>query len=114
MAENASEPFTRPSLLLRIRDPGDTESWNTFVEVYGPLIHRYGRSRGLQWADAENVTQEVFTKVAQAIRTFDYRPEQGRFRDWLGTVTCNEIKRFLKKEIRAVRGRGGPSGEESG
>jgi RNA polymerase sigma-70 factor (ECF subfamily) len=93
-------------LLQRIRDPRDSASWNSFVEVYGPLVYRHCRRRGLQHSDAEDVTQEVFARVNQAIRTFAYRPETGRFRDWLGTITVNEVKRFLKKESGAVRSPG--------
>src|SRR5262249_53165515 len=55
-------------------------------------------------------TQEVFAQVSQSIRAFDYRPDLGRFRDWLGTVTRHEIQRFLKKEARAARG-GDPAAE---
>jgi RNA polymerase sigma-70 factor (ECF subfamily) len=93
-------------LLLRIRDPRDAQAWQTFVDVYGRLVYRHCRSRGLRHEDAENVTQEVFALVSRAIRGFDYRPELGRFRDWLGTVTRNEINRSLKKESRAARGGG--------
>jgi RNA polymerase sigma-70 factor (ECF subfamily) len=93
--------------LLRVRDPRDAQTWQTFVHVYGRLVYRHCRGRGLRHEDAENVTQEVFALVGRAIRGFDYRPERGRFRDWLGTVTRNEINRFRKKESRAARGGGG-------
>jgi RNA polymerase sigma-70 factor (ECF subfamily) len=93
-------------LLLRIRDPRDTEAWQTFVEVYGRLVYRHCRNKGLRHQDAENATQEVFAKVSQAIRAFDYRPDLGRFRDWLGTVTRHEVQRFLKKEARAAHAGG--------
>ena len=39
MADVSSDPNTRPSLLLRLREPGDREAWNTCVDVYGPLIY---------------------------------------------------------------------------
>jgi RNA polymerase sigma-70 factor (ECF subfamily) len=100
-------------LLLRIRDPRDAEAWQTFVDVYGRLVYRHCRTRGLGHQDAENVTQEVFAHVSRSIRGFDYRPEIGRFRDWLGTVTRNEINRFLKKESRAARGGGGDEGGQA-
>ena len=32
---------TSPSLLLRIRDHNDRESWQHFCDVYGPLIYGY-------------------------------------------------------------------------
>ena len=106
MAGNSSGSPTRPSLLLRIREPHDAEAWETFVRVYGPLIYRHCRGRGLQDADAAEVTQEVLLQVSRSIRKFDYRPDYGRFRDWLGTITVNEVKRFLKKESGAVRSPG--------
>jgi RNA polymerase sigma-70 factor (ECF subfamily) len=106
MAANSSGSSTRPSLLLRIRDPRDTDAWQTFVEVYGRLVYRHCRGKGLRHQDAENVTQEVFAQVSQSIRAFEYRPDRGRFRDWLGTVTRHEVHRFMKKETRAAQAGG--------
>lgn len=111
MAGNSSGSLTRPSLLLRIRDPRDDEAWATFVDVYGRLVYRHCRGRGLSHEDSENVSQEVFAQVSQSIRGFDYQPDLGRFRDWLGTVTRNEINRLFKKEGRVVHGRGGVEDE---
>jgi RNA polymerase sigma factor (sigma-70 family) len=111
MAANSSGSSTRPSLLLRVRDPRDAEAWQTFVDVYGRLVYHHCRRRGLGHEDAENVTQEVFARVGQSIGRFDYRPEVGCFRGWLGTVTRNEINRFLKKDARAVHGSGGVAGD---
>jgi len=31
---------TEPSLLIRIRDAEDQESWSEFLAIYEPLIHR--------------------------------------------------------------------------
>lgn len=107
MPEDESALHTRPSLLLRIRDPKDAEAWRTFVEIYTPLIYGYCRHHGLQEADAADVTQEVLVKVAGAIGSFEYRPERGRFRDWLGTVTRGELVRFLGKARKGGRGAGG-------
>jgi hypothetical protein len=80
---------TQPSLLLRIRDAFDAESWRTFVSIYAPLIYRSCRRRGLQDADAADVGQEVLAQVARSIREFEYQPGRGRFRDWLGSVVRN-------------------------
>ncbi len=106
MANTSSGSPTRPSLLLRIREPRDTESWTTFVAVYGPLIYRHCLRRGLQHADAEDVTQQVFAQVHRSIRQFEYKPAQGRFRDWLGVVTRHKIARFLKKQAGEVQAAG--------
>jgi RNA polymerase sigma factor (sigma-70 family) len=84
-------PDTRPSLLLRVRDASDAESWRQFETAYGDLILRYCRRRGLQLADAEDVRQIVLTKLARALRHFEYDPARGRFRDYLGLCVRNTI-----------------------
>jgi RNA polymerase sigma factor (sigma-70 family) len=106
MVDSGSGFPTRPSLLLRLRDPKDAEAWRAFVEVYGRLVYGHCRRRGLGHEDAEDVTQKVFVRIAEAIRTFDYQPDVGRFRAWLGTVVRNEINRFLKKDSKNIRGQG--------
>ena len=85
---------TSASLLLRVRDPAKREAWGTFELLYGPLIRRSCRRRGLQEADAADVSQEVMTRVAKSIRGFDYVPERGKFRTWFGTITTNEVRSF--------------------
>jgi RNA polymerase sigma-70 factor (ECF subfamily) len=101
MSEAFSGPGTRPSLLARLYDAQDAEAWQTFVATYGPLIHRYGRYKGLQEADAADVTQAVLGRVLHSMRGgFKYQAERGRFRDWLGTVTYREVVRFLRRQAR--------------
>src|SRR5579884_2286929 len=95
------EPATSPSLLLRVCDPQDTAAWSLFVDVYGPLVYRHSRARGLVHEDAEDVTQEVFARVSTAIRTFEYRPEIARFRTWLLTIVRRETARCHQKNGRA-------------
>jgi RNA polymerase sigma factor (sigma-70 family) len=108
MNENESTPQTRPSLLVRIRDVHDGESWREFVDTYTPLVYRYCRRKGLQDADAADVAQEVLTEVARCIRRFEYQPERGRFRDWLGTIARRRLARFLER-----KGRGPAAGGDS-
>jgi RNA polymerase sigma factor (sigma-70 family) len=112
MNDRHSELHTRPSLLLRIRDAADTTSWTTFIEIYGPVVYRYCRKRGLQDADAADVVQEVMSQVARSIRGFEYQPELGRFRDWLGAVTRSKLARFFRKQGQQVPASG--EGDEKG
>jgi RNA polymerase sigma-70 factor (ECF subfamily) len=101
-----SEPTTRPSLLLRLRDPMDERAWGEFVEIYGPLIHRLARRRGLQDADAADLVQEVFRAVAGAIERYDPDPAKGSFRAWLSTIARNLIINLLDAQRRHPRGTG--------
>src|SRR5690349_11723161 len=87
-------PSTKASLLARLRKGKDTGAWNLFVDLYTPVIYRFSRQRGLQHADAEEVTQAVMAKVFVSIDKFTYCPERGRFRNWLGVVAIREISAF--------------------
>ena len=100
---------TRPSLLVRIRDARDREAWGQFVEIYAPLVYDMARRRGLQDADAADLTQEVLRSVSGAIGRLDYDPGRGTFRSWLFTVTRNAINSFLESQRRVPRGSGDSS-----
>ena len=113
MSDDGSSMHTRPSLLVRIRDPRDAESWKLFVELYTPPVLRYCRVRGLQDADAADVAQEVMAQVTRSMQSFEYRPERGRFRDWLGTVMRHKVNRFLAKENLGSAGIGGDETAEA-
>src|SRR5262245_18566027 len=101
-----NSPVTRPSLLVRLRDAGDQQAWEEFVEVYTPLIYGFCRKRGLQDSDAAAVAQEVMRAVSRAMGSFDYRPDDGRFRSWLFTVTRNKFNDFLNKRQREPQAAG--------
>jgi RNA polymerase sigma-70 factor (ECF subfamily) len=97
---------TRPSLLSRIRDAQDTHAWTEFAGIYGPLIYGFGRKRGLQDADAADLTQEVFQAVARAVGQFDYDADRGGFRRWLFTVTRNKLNDGRARARRSPAGSG--------
>src|SRR4051812_30805186 len=99
-------PSTRPSLLIRIRDPQDELAWAEFVEIYTPLIHRLARSKGLQEADAADLTQDVFRAVAGAIDRWDPDPALGSFRGWLFRISRNLMVNLLASQRRHPRASG--------
>ena len=53
----SSTPETRPSLLIRVRDPADQAAWQEFVEIYRPVILRLAQHKGMQAADADDIAQ---------------------------------------------------------
>jgi RNA polymerase sigma-70 factor (ECF subfamily) len=95
-----SSPHTRPSLLVRIRDAGDRLAWRQFVDLYAPLVYRFARQRGLQDADAADLTQEVLQAVAGASGRLEYDPARGSFRGWLFTVARNRLHNFRLRQRR--------------
>ncbi len=74
---------TRASLLKRLRDLDDAESWNRFYETYSRAVRGLARKRGLTNAEAEEVAQEVFKRIAETIHAFEPTERTGSFRRWL-------------------------------
>ena len=98
-------PDTRKSLLVRLADPTQGQAWEEFVAIYEPLIYRLARAKGLQHADAQDMTQEVFSVVGKAIDRFDPDSLQGSFRAWLSQITRNLVINSLTRD-RQTRGTG--------
>jgi RNA polymerase sigma-70 factor (ECF subfamily) len=101
-----TSPSTRLTLLARLRESSNDEAWRSFVDLYLPLLFRYCRARGLQEADACDVSQQVLAIVHKAIETFEYDPQRGKFRHWLGAITGHEIQRYQRKGRQPGRGAG--------
>jgi RNA polymerase sigma-70 factor (ECF subfamily) len=108
----ADPPTTRASLLIRVRDAGDRQAWAEFVELYAPLVYGFARRRGLQDADAADLTQEVLRSVAAAVKRLDYDPQRGTFRAWLYTVTRNKLNTLLARSRREAQGSGDSAVQE--
>jgi RNA polymerase sigma factor (sigma-70 family) len=85
--ESASTLRTRPTLLFRLRDWGDEASWSEFYRLYHNFIFGLARRAGLGHADAEDVAQDVFKRVAETIHDFESDPSRGTFRGWLANLT---------------------------
>jgi RNA polymerase sigma-70 factor (ECF subfamily) len=101
-----SNPQTRPTLLVRIRDAQDQEAWERFVDTYAPLVYGFLRKRGLQDADAADLTQDVLRQVATAARSLEYDVGRGSFRGWLLTIVQNRLIDFWRREHVRERGTG--------
>src|SRR3989442_14227685 len=74
---------TRKSLISRLKNYSDQESWRAFFDVYSKLIYTTAVRAGLDKADAQDVLQETVISVSKAIRRFKYDSRKGSFRNWL-------------------------------
>jgi RNA polymerase sigma-70 factor (ECF subfamily) len=99
-------PLTRASLLVRLRDPEDRAAWQQFIELYGGLVYAFLRRRGLQDADAADLTQDVLLAVARSAGRWRYDPSKGTFRGWLYGVTRNKLAKFFQRRQARPAGSG--------
>lgn len=95
-------PSTHASLLLRLRDGDDQEAWERFCRDYGSLIRSYGRRRGLQESERDDLLQEVLLALSKALPGFTYDPAKGKLRGYLKAVTERTISRLLRQKSRGV------------
>ena len=95
---------TRWSLIGRLKEVGDDESWRQFADAYGPLIHTVALRSGLGDADAQEVVQETLLAVARKMPEFKCDPAAGSFKSWLLTLTRWRIIDQVRKRERSVAG----------
>ena len=91
---------TRATLLLRIRDPRNADAWREFMSIYEPLVSSVAVRFGLQAADADELTQEVFLTLLEKQHLYVPNGEPSSFRRWLATVARNAaISRLRKNQL---------------
>jgi RNA polymerase sigma-70 factor (ECF subfamily) len=91
---------TRASLLKRLRNWKDDESWHEFFNLYWKLIYGVARKAGLREGEAQDVVQETLISVARHMPAFKYDPSLGSFKSWLLTMTRWRIIAQFRKRNR--------------
>ncbi len=93
---------TRASLLNRLHDLADSDSWRTFFDTYWRLLYNVARKAGLNDVEAQDVVQETVIAVARRMPEFRYDPAKGSFKLWLLLITRRRIQDHLRKIYRAL------------
>ncbi|MBM3901862.1 MAG: hypothetical protein FJ379_07215 [Verrucomicrobia bacterium] len=78
---------TSATLINRVKDLDDDDGWRQFYDRYRSLVLNIARQRGLTTAEADEVGQEVFSRVARNMGLFATGGRPGAFRRWLGQLT---------------------------
>src|SRR6516165_6411049 len=98
--ESIQSDKTSATLLNNLRgNPIDQVAWATFVAHYEPRIRGWCRQRGLQTADANDVTQDVLLRLTRALPKFSYDASR-TFRGWLHLVTQHALADFFADRKR--------------
>jgi RNA polymerase sigma factor (sigma-70 family) len=94
---------TRWSLIQRLKNLDDQESWREFFETYWRLIYSVASKSGLTHTEAEEVVQETILSVCRKMPEFRADPEAGSFKSWLLALTRWRIGDQFRKRARAER-----------
>ncbi|MDD7984898.1 RNA polymerase sigma factor [Lentisphaera marina] len=87
---------TRQTLIERLRDKHDEESWQTFTDIYQRYIYVVIRRMNVSHSETEDLVQEILFKVWNKLPEFNYNPDKARFRTWLSTVIKNRVVTYIR------------------
>lgn len=96
---------TRRSLIGRLRDLNDHDSWQEFFDAYWKLIYSVARRAGCTEQEAEDVVQETTVTVTRCIQEFRYDPKVSSFKNWLMHKTHWRIIDQVRKRPPEIRHR---------
>lgn len=91
---------TRQSLLSRLKDYEDNESWRDFFHTYWKLIYSMAIRSGLSETEAQEVVQETIIAVSKQMPDFKYDKTKGSFKSWLLQLTRWKIQDQLRRRQR--------------
>ena len=90
---------TRLSLLGRLRNLDDHESWRQFFETYWKLIYTAAIRAGLTEVEAQDAVQETVISVTKGIPSFECGEGKVSFKTWLLKLTSWRIADQLRKRL---------------
>ena len=95
-------PPTSLSLLDRL-GTGSADGWERMVALYEPLIRAWLRSRKLQPADVDDLTQVSLAVIVRRVSEFRHNGRIGAFRTWLRLIVSNALRDHLRTRGRRAR-----------
>jgi RNA polymerase sigma-70 factor (ECF subfamily) len=100
------EAGTSLTLLARLR-ANEAEAWSLMVELYTPLVRRWGTRAGLAGADLDDLTQEVLRAAVTGLPQFRRDQSGHSFRGWLHGITRNNLLKHFERRGRSPQAAGG-------
>jgi RNA polymerase sigma factor (sigma-70 family) len=100
MADTQEDTYpTRQSLLHRLANPDDQQSWQEFHDRYSRLIFGFALKAGLTESEAQEVVQETMIAVAKNLPKFHYDPLVCSFKTWLLNLSRWRVIDQLRKRL---------------
>lgn len=91
---------TSLSLLNRLCESPESETWDRLVELYAPLLKAWLRKYDVQASDADDLVQEVLVAVSKGLGKFKHEGHVGAFRGWLKAILVNRLRNFWRARDR--------------
>jgi RNA polymerase sigma factor (sigma-70 family) len=97
---------TRWSLLSRLKNLEDQDSWQVFFNTYWRLIYSVALKAGLSGDAAQDVVQETVLTVSRNLPRFRTDPSAGSFKGWLMNITrwriADQYRRAHRGQVALV------------
>ena len=97
---------TSLSLLNRLQQSPEAETWSRLVELYAPLIRTWLRRYDVQDSDADDLAQDVLIAVSKDVKKFEHGGNPGAFRGWMKAILVNRLRNFWRARDRNPPARG--------
>jgi RNA polymerase sigma factor (sigma-70 family) len=94
---------TPVSLLERVAQNQAGPDWNKFVAIYQPLLRSWLFPQVPQFADVEDLIQDILTLLVTKLPEFRHTGQPGAFRAWLRQIVAYRLKNFWRQQQRSAR-----------
>jgi len=88
---------TRWTLIEKLKNWDDQESWREFFDTYWKLIYGVAIKSGLTHPEAQDAVQETVMSVCRNMPNFKADPSFGSFKSWLLNLTRWRIVDQIRK-----------------
>ena len=98
-----AELNTRMTLLAKIKDRHDEDSWADFVTYYRAYLFKVIINMGVSHSECEDLVQRVLLKVWEEMPNFNYQRDRGKFRSWLTRIAWNFVRKYFRTSRRLTK-----------
>ena len=90
-------PFTRETLLNKMKQRKDGEVWHDFINHYSDFIDMIMNKMRVPKSIREDLYQDILLKIWKSFDKFNYDTKKGSFHNWVGTISKNTIINYYNK-----------------
>ena len=98
MTHKYKAPFTRLTLLNKIKQKNNGRVWADFIDHYCDFIDMIMNKMHVPHSVRDDLNQDIFIKLWKSINDFEYDTNKGSFHNWVGTITRNTLLSYYRKE----------------